>query len=62
MCAEPRALRAQSGQVMPEFLLLATLLVAALLLPWPGGESPARLLLASFVGAMRSFSFWIAII
>ena len=62
MCAEPRAGRAQSGQATTEFVLLATLLVAAMLLPWPGGASPARLLLASFVGAMRSFSFWIAVI
>lgn len=62
MSAEPRALCSQSGQAMTEFLLLATMLTAALLLSWPGGESPARLLLASFVGAMRSFSFWIAII
>jgi hypothetical protein len=62
MRADRRACCAESGQASAEFLLLATLLVAGLLLPWLGGEPPALVLLTSIVGAMRSFSFWIAII
>jgi hypothetical protein len=45
-----------------EFVLLATVLCAALLMPWAGGLSPAEWLLGAVVAAARGFTSWLAVI
>jgi len=64
MCAElrQRAPRRQLGQASVEFALVAAVLIAAMLLPWPGGMSPAEWLLGAIVAAARDFPAWIAIL
>jgi hypothetical protein len=49
----------QSGQAMTEMLVVSGALVAALLLPWLDGESPASWLLGALVGMSRSFQRWL---
>jgi hypothetical protein len=45
-----------------EFALVAAVLVAAMLLPWPGGLSPAEWLLGAIVSAARDYPAWLAIL
>lgn len=54
-----RARGAEAGQAMTETLLATLAIVAALLSPWLGGESPAALLLGALVGVSRSFQGWL---
>jgi hypothetical protein len=54
--AQPR------GQAMTEFLVVALVLCAALLLPWFGGESPAALLFGAFAGISRNFVHFLALV
>jgi len=64
MCAEfrHRGSRRQLGQASVEFALVAAVLVAAMLLPWPGGLSPAEWLLGAIVSAARDYPAWLAIL
>jgi hypothetical protein len=50
------------GQATVEFALLATVLCAALLIPWADGLSPAEWLLGALVAAAQGFTGWLAII
>jgi hypothetical protein len=52
----------QRGQVTVEFVLLATVLCAALLIPWAGGLSPAEWLLGAIVAAAHAFTGWLAVL
>ncbi len=52
----------QFGQASVEFALLAAVLVAAMLLPWSGGLSPAEWLLGAIVAAARDYPAWLAIL
>jgi hypothetical protein len=52
----------QRGQATVEHVLLATLLFAALSVPWPGGLSAAEWLLGAVVAAAEAFTAWLAII
>jgi hypothetical protein len=45
-----------------EFALVAAVLVAAMLLPWPEGLSPAEWLLGAIVAAARDYPAWLAIL
>jgi hypothetical protein len=45
-----------------EFALVAAVLVAAMLLPWFGGLSPAEWLLGAIVAAARDYPAWLAIL
>ena len=64
MCAELRyrGSRRQLGQASVEFALVAAVLVAAMLLPWPEGLSPAEWLLVAIVAAARDYPAWLAIL
>ena len=50
------------GQATVEFVLLAAVLCAALLIPWADGLSPAEWLLGAIVAAARGFTGWLAVI
>ena len=52
----------QLGQASVEFALVAAVLVAAMLLPWAGGFSPAEWLLGAIVAAARDYPAWLAIL
>lgn len=52
----------QRGQATVEFVLLATVLCAALLIPWPGGLSPAEWLLGAIVAAAQGVTGWMAVL
>jgi hypothetical protein len=52
----------QLGQASVEFALVAAFLVAAMLLPWSGGLSPAEWLLGAIVAAARDYPAWLAIL
>jgi hypothetical protein len=54
--------RMQLGQASVEFALVAAFLVAAMLLPWSGGLSPAEWLLGAIVAAARDYPAWLAIL
>lgn len=54
--------RREKGQVMSEFLLIGACLLAALLLPWMEGQSPAQRLLVAVIDAINAFAFWMAFI
>ena len=57
-----RAPRRQLGQASVEFALVAAVLVAAMLLPWARGLSPAEWLLGAIVAAARYYPAWLAIL
>ena len=57
-----RAPCTQLGQASVEFALVAAVLVAAMLLPWFGGLSPAEWLLGAIVAAARDYPAWLAIL
>ena len=57
-----RAPRTQLGQASVEFALVAAVLVAAMLLPWFGGLSPAEWLLGAIVAAARDYPAWLAVL
>lgn len=52
--------RACAGQASLEFVVVATALAAALLLPWADGVSPADWLLGAVVSAASSVPAWLA--
>lgn len=52
--------RLQRGQAATEFVLVAVAVVAALCLPWAGGEAPVSRLLRALTGSLRAFEFWVS--
>lgn len=50
------------GQAMLEYLLLCSVLLIALLMPWSGQSSPAQQLLDAVVHGIRVFLWWLAVI
>jgi hypothetical protein len=50
----------QRGQAAVEFTLVAVLVVAALCLPWAGGEAPASRLLRALTASLQAFEYWIS--
>ena len=50
----------QYGQATVEFTIVAAVVVAALCLPWAGGEAPAARLLRALTASLRSFEYWIS--
>lgn len=48
------------GQALVEYLVVATVLAAALLAPWPGGESTSGWLLESLTRWYRNFALVLA--
>lgn len=53
---------AQTGQASVEFVVIATALAAALLLPWADGLSPAEWLLGAVLDAAASAPTWLAVV
>jgi hypothetical protein len=49
------------GQALAEYLVVATLLAAALFAHWPGGRSASELLLESVTRWYRSYAYLLAI-
>jgi hypothetical protein len=49
------------GQALVEYLVVATVLAAALLAPWPGSESTSGWLLESLTRWYRNFALVLAI-
>jgi hypothetical protein len=56
------SVRCLRGQATVEFVLLATVLCAALLIPWADGLSPAEWLLGAIVASAQGFTDWLAVI
>lgn len=48
--------------MMSEFTLIGAALLAALLLPWLDGRSPAAMLLGAVVEFINAFAFWMAFV
>jgi hypothetical protein len=49
------------GQALVEYLVVATVLAAALFAPWPGGDSTSAALLESLTRWYRNFALVLAI-
>ena len=56
------AARRCHGQASVEFALLASMLCAALLIPWSAGRSPAELLLGAVIASAQAFPRWLAVL